>query len=433
MKFVSPKQLELTGLRLTFRALKSRNYRLFFAGQGISLIGTWMTMTATIWLVYQLTDSALWLGVVGFANQIPNFILTPFAGVLVDRWNRHRTLVITQILAMIQSLALAALALTGTITISHLIFLSIFQGLISGFDMPTRQAFIVEIVEKREDLGNAIALNSSLFSGARLIGPAIAGLLIAAVGSGTCFLLDGLSYIPVIMALLAMKITPRKLVQPQTRENIWQKLTAGFRYAFGFPPIRSILLLLALISFMGMPYTVLAPVFATKVLQGDSHTLGFLMAFSGLGSLIGGIYLSSRPSVLGLGKIIAVAPALFGAGLIAFALSKVLWLSLLAMLLVGFSLILNVSSSNTILQTIVEEDKRGRVMSFYTMAFIGMVTFGNLLAGSLASKIGAPATLTIGGLFCILGSIIFTKQLPGLRRLIRPIYTKIGLIPEPSS
>jgi MFS family permease len=419
-------------LGLIFRAFKSRNYRLFFGGQGISLIGTWMTTTATIWLVYQLTNSALMLGLVGFANQIPNFILTPFAGVLVDRWDRHRTLIITQILAMIQSLTLAGLALTGTINIWYIVVLSIFQGLINAFDMPARQTFVVEIVETREDLGNAIALNSSMFSGGRLIGPAIAGIVIAAAGSSVCFLIDGLSYIAVIAALLAMKITPRMTKDIHVNENIFKKLQEGFNYAFGFAPIRSILLLIALVSFMGMPYTVLAPIFATQILHGGANTLGFLMAFSGLGSLIGGVYLSSRSSVVGLGKIIAIAPALFGIGLIIFSLSTTLWLSLLAMLLVGFSLILNVSSSNTLLQTIVDEDKRGRVMSFYTMSFIGMVTFGNLLAGSLANKIGAPITLMLGGIFCILGSIIFSRQLPNLRRLVRPIYSKMGLISEAS-
>lgn len=426
-------KLNLASLRLMPRALQSRNYRLFFVGQGISLIGNWITMTAMIWLVYQLTDSALWLGVVGFANQIPNFVLTPFAGVLVDRWNRHRTLVITQGLAMIQSLALASLALTGTINIWHIIFLSIFQGLINAFDMPTRQAFVVEMVESNEDLSNAIALNSSLFSGARLVGPAVAGIAIAAVGSGICFLIDGLSYIAVIASLLAMKITPRQIASLSSGSNIWQKLIEGFRYAFGFPPIRAILLLIALVSFMGMPYTILIPIFATKILQGSADTLGFLMAGSGLGSLAGAIYLSSRQTVLGLGRLIAVAPALFGAGLIIFSLSSLLWLSLLAMLLVGFSSILQAASSNTVLQTIVEEDKRGRVMSLYVMSLIGTVTFGNLVAGSLASKIGAPNTLILGGSFCILGSLLFTQQLPTLRNSIRPIYTKLGVIREVNS
>jgi MFS family permease len=433
MKLVPSKKLNSAGIKTILRALRARNYRLFFAGQSISLIGTWMTQTAMIWLVYHLTNSALLLGVVGFANQIPNFILTPVAGVLVERWSRHRTLIITQALAMAQSLALAVLAITGIINIWHIIFLSIFQGLINAFDMPARQAFVVEIVDKRADLSNAIALNSSIFSGARLVGPAIAGLLIAGVGTSLCFLIDGLSYIAVITALLAMNITPKLIASSSTTSNIWQRLKEGFIYAFGFPPIRAILLLIALVSFMGMPYTVLAPIFATQILHGGPETLGFLMAASGLGALCGGIYLSSRQSIIGLGKLLAAAPTAFGIGLIVFSLSNILWLSLLALFMIGFSLILQVASSNTILQTIVDEDKRGRVMSFYTMSFIGMVTFGNLLAGGLASKIGAPNTLVMGGLFCILGSIIFIKQLPSLRQFIRPIYERIGVLSEAES
>jgi MFS family permease len=412
------------------RAFESQNYRLFFMGQGISLIGTWMTQTATIWLVYKLTNSALLLGVVGFASQLPSFLLMPFSGVFVDRWNLRRTLIVTQILSMLQSLALAILTLTNSVNISHLIVLSIFQGLINAFDMPTRQTFVIQLVEKREILSNAIALNSSLFSGSRLIGPAIAGLIIAVVGAGFCFLIDGVSYIAVIIGLLAIKIKPKSLKTIQSHYNLWQKFQEGFQYAFGFPPIRSVLLLIALVSLMGMPYTVLAPIFAIDILQGGSQTLGFLMATSGCGAMFSAIYLSSRSSVLGLGKIIAVAPIVFGAATIVFSLSRTLWLSLLAMFFMGGSIILQSTSSNTFLQTIVEEDKRGRVMSFYTMAFMGMVTFGNLLAGTLASKIGAPSTLIIGGIACIAGALIFSKQLPYLRQLVLPLYSKIGVIPQ---
>jgi MFS family permease len=421
----------ISKLKPILRALDSRNYRLFFAGQAISLIGTWMTQVAMIWLVYRLTNSALLLGVVGFSSQIPSFVISPFGGILVDRWNRHRILITTQILAMIQSLALAGLALTGNIDIWHIILLSIFQGFINAFDSPARQAFVTEMVERREDLGNAIALNSSMFNGARLVGPAIAGLLIASVGAGVCFLIDGLSYIAVIASLLAMNLKPRKI--PKQTTNVWQRLKEGFIYAFGFPPIRAILLLLALFSFMGMPYTVLVPIFAQKILGGGAETLGFLMAGSGVGALIGGIYLSSRQSVIGLGKIIAFSPALLGLGLIIFSQSRILWLSLLMMLLVGCASILQIASSNTILQTIVEEDKRGRLMSLYTMSFLGILPFGNLAAGALASQIGAPNTVMVGGLFCILGSLVFAKQLPELRRLILPVYHRIGVLSKSSS
>ena len=412
-------------------ALSSRNYRLFFAGQGISLIGTWMTQLATVWLVYKLTNSALLLGVVGFTSQIPSFILSPLGGVLVDRWNTHRILVITQILAMIQSLALAVLALTGIINIWHIILLSLFQGFINAFDAPARQTFVKEMVEKPSDLASAIALNSSLFNGGRLIGPAIAGVIIARVGSAYCFLIDGLSYIAVIAALLAMRLKPKKIAV--VTGNPLERIKEGFVYAFGFPPIRSILLLIALFSLTSMPYVTLVPVFATEILHGDAHTLGFLMAGSGVGALAGGIYLSTRQTVVGLGKVIAFAPALCGIGIIGFALSRVLWFSLLMTLLIGLGSILFISSSNTVIQTIVEDDKRGRVMSLFTMAFLGVVPFGNLLAGSLAERIGAPNTLIIGGSFCILGSFLFAKQLPTLRRLVRPIYTKMGVISQARS
>ena len=417
-------------LKPILRALESRNYRLFFAGQAISLVGTWMTQIATVWLVYDLTNSALWLGVVGFSSQIPSFLISPFGGILVDRWNRHRILITTQILAMIQSLTLAALALTGVMQIWHIILLSLFQGLITAVDSPARQAFVPEIIERKEDLGNAIALNSSVFNGARLVGPAIAGLLIASVGAGVCFLIDGLSYIAVIAGLLAMRLKPRKIATHTT--NVWQRLIEGFSYAFGFPPIRAILLLLALFSFMGMPYTILIPIFAKNILQGSAETLGFLMTAVGVGALVGGVYLSSRFTVIGLGKIIAIAPAIFGTALVIFSQSRILWLSLFMMFLVGFGGILQIASSNTILQTIVEDDKRGRLMSLYTMSFLGILPFGNLASGALADKIGAPDTLMIGGFCCILGSLVFSKQLPKLRRLIRPIYAQIGLLDKAS-
>ncbi len=408
-------------------AFRSRNYRLFFLGQGISLIGSWMTQIATIWLVYHLTNSPLLLGVVGFASQIPSFVLSPFGGVFVDRFSRHRILIGTQILSMIQSLALAVLALSGVIQIWHIIVLSLFQGLITAFDSPARQAFVTEMVEKKEDLANAIAINSTMFNGARLIGPAIGGLLIASVGAAYCFLIDGLSYIAVIAALLAMRIKPKTI--NITTQNPLQRIKEGFVYAFGFPPIRAILLLLALVSLMGMQYTVLVPIFAEKILHGGPQTLGFLMAASGVGALAGGTYLATRKSILGIGKLIALAPGILGTGLIALSLSRVLPLSLLMMLLVGFGTIIQIAGSNTFLQTIVDDDKRGRVMSIYTMAFLGMIPFGNLLGGALADRIGAPNTLIIAGSACILGSVVFAQQLPNLRRLVRPLYTKLGIIP----
>ncbi|QHG17521.1 MFS transporter [Nostoc sp. ATCC 53789] len=407
-------------------ALRSKNYQLFFAGQGISLIGTWMTQLATVWLVYNLTNSALMLGVVGFSSQIPSFFLAPFGGVFVDRFSRYRTLIGTQILAMIQSLTLAVLALTGVIEVWHIIALSLCQGFINALDAPARQAFVPELVERREDLANAIAINSTMINGARLIGPAIGGLLIARVGTGYCFLIDGLSYIAVLAALLAMKVKPWKNVV--TDGNPLQKVKEGFVYAFSFPPIRSILLLSTLVSLMGLQNTILVPVIAEQVLKGGAESLGFLMAASGVGALTGGIYLATRQTILGIGKLIALAPAILGVGLIAFSLSRYLPLSLFTMLFVGLGTILQIAASNTFLQTIVDDDKRGRLMSLYTMSFLGMIPVGNLLGGVLASRIGAPNTLIIDGIACILGSIIFSRQLPTLRQIMRPIYEQKGIV-----
>ena len=415
------------GLHL-LRALRSRNYRLYFFGQGLSLIGTWMTYLATAWLVYRLTHSAVLLGVVGFSGQIPACLLSPLAGVLVDRWSRHRVLVITQVLSMLQSLALAVLTLTHLITIPHIIALSIFQGLINAFDIPARQAFVIELVEGPEDLGNAIALNSSIFNGARLIGPSLAGLMIAATGEGICFLIDGLSYLAVLAAFCGMRLSSaERRAQPR---SLLREITEGFTYVFGFQPITAILGLLALVSLAGIPYTVLMPVFAREILHGGATTLGFLMGASGLGSLAGALYLASRKTVVGLARLITLATAMFGGSLIAFAMSRVLWLSLLLMLLVGFGMLLQLAASNTIIQTIVAEDKRGRVMSFYAMAFMGVAPFGSLLAGSLAGRIGAPQTLLIGGCGCVVGALLFARELPRLRAIIRPIYVSKGILPE---
>jgi MFS family permease len=428
MKFGQPRPDDANSLKLIFRALSHRNYRLFFGGQGISLIGTWMQQIAMSWLVYRLTDSALLLGVVGFTSRIPTFLLASLAGVLADRWNRHRVLVITQTLSMIQAMILAILVLTGAIAVWHIIFLSLSLGLINALDIPTRQSFVVDMIEKREDLGNAIALNSSIVNGARLIGPSVAGILIATLGEGMCFLLNGLSFIAVIFALLAMKITPKK--REAQSSKVFQGLKEGFSYAFGFAPIRSVLLLLGLVSLMGMPFTVLMPIFAEKILHGGPQALGFLSGATGVGAIAGSIYLASRKSVLGLGRIIVISSNLFGIGLIGFSLSRLFWLSLLMMLLTGFGMMVEMASSNTVLQTIVEEDKRGRIMGFYTMAFMGMVPFGSLLAGTLANNIGAPNTVMIGGVACILGSVLFAKKLPSLRRITRPIYVEKGIISE---
>ncbi|MDC3953948.1 MFS transporter [Polyangium jinanense] len=413
------------------RALLHRNYRLFFFGQGISLIGTWLTRVATSWLVYRLTDSALMLGLVGFVGQIPTFLLAPFGGVLVDRSSRHRMLVVTQVLAMVQSALLAFFSLTHTITVAHVLVLSAFQGIINAFDTPARQAFVVEMVEDRADLANAIALNSSMVNAARLLGPSVAGVLIAAVGEGTCFLIDAISYLAVLASLLMMRLRPA--APAAARSRILADLGEGLRYVASFAPVRAILLLLALVSLAGVPYTVLMPIFAARVLGGGPHSLGLLMGASGIGAVAGALLLASRRSVLGLGRMLVIAGALFGAGLVAFSFSKWLPVSIVLMVVVGGGMMVQMAASNTLLQTLVDEDKRGRVMSFYTMAFFGMAPFGSLSAGWLGARVGAPMTVRLGGFVTLVGVAIFLRKLPALRRAARPIYVRLGILPEIAS
>ncbi len=386
-----------------FRALRSRNYRLFFGGQVFSLIGTWMSLVATTWLVYRLTHSALWLGLVGFSGQILTFVLSPFTGVLADRWDRRRILIATQTLGMVQSFALAGLALSGTITAWQVLVLGSVQGLINAFDIPARQSFVVDMVEKKEDLGNAIALNSLLFNSARLIGPSIAGVIIAVSGEGACFLVDGFSYLGVIFALRAMQVTVR--VRPEGRKHVLHELAEGVRYAFGRSSIRGLLILVAFMSLVGMPFSVLLPVYAKDILGGNSDTYGWLLAASGMGALCGSAYLATRKNAAGLGRDIVRSIALFGAGLVLFAFSRVLWFSMVLMALVGFGMIVQMAASNTLIQTRVEDDKRGRVMSFFAMAFMGMMSVGSLLAGSAAHRIGAPLTLFACGAACLAGAL----------------------------
>ncbi len=420
-----------TGISTIFRSLKYRNYRLFFTGQSLSLVGTWMQRTAVSWLAYRLSDSPLILGIVAFAGQIPSFILAPAGGVAADRYNKHRILIATQMLAMIQALVLSVLVLTGHITIWHLVLLSIVLGLINAFDMPTRQAFVVEMIDRSEDLSNAIALNSSMVNAARLLGPSVAGVLIAAVGEGACFLINAISYLTVIVSLLMMRLAPRNI---KTKDaHPWHQMKDAFAYAFGFAPIRYIILLLALVSMAGMPYVVLMPIFARDILNGGPRTLGFLIGCSGIGAMTAALYMASRKTVLGLGRLVVVATIIFGTALIIFSFSNMLWLSMMVMLWAGFGMMINLASCNTILQTMVDDDKRGRVMSIFAMAFMGMAPFGSLIAGALAHKIGAGSTLFIGGISCIFGGILFAAKLPTLRKTVRPLYVKKGIIPEAGS
>jgi MFS family permease len=423
------KQINLvSNLKTVLRSLSYRNYRLFFSGQLVSLSGTWIQVVAMSWLVYRLTDSAYMLGLITFLSQIPNFIFAPFAGVYIDRWNKHKTLVFTQTILMLQAFALAVLTLTGIVEVWHIMLLSIILGLTNAFDMPVRQAFIVEIIEDRKDLGNAIALNSSLVNMSRLIGPAVAGIIVSKFGEGICFAVNGVTFIAVITALLFMRIKQKK--PAYIRKNVFYELKEGFRYAFGFPPIRDMLILLAVLSFATMQYTVLMPIFAKDILKGGSDTLGFLMASSGIGALIGGIYLASRKNVLGLGRIMSISAFLFSAAIIIFAFSKNFILSMIILLFAGFGFIALIATSNTILQTITDDDKRGRVMSFFTVAFLGMAPFGSLTAGAIANKIGGPLTIMISGIISFVCGVVLILRLPKLRKIIRPLYIKKGIIPE---
>ncbi|MDE1161946.1 MAG: MFS transporter [Acidobacteriaceae bacterium] len=411
------------------RAFRSRNFRLFFTGQSISLIGTWMTRIATGWLVYKLTHSAKMLGIVGFAGQIPTFLLAPFAGVWIERMDRRKLLVWTQVLAGIQSLTIAFLTLAKVITIHELLLLSACQGIINAFDMPGRQAALVKMVNDRESLRSAIALNSSMVNIARLIGPAIAGLLIAAVGEGWCFLVDGLSYIAVIASLLMMRLDSSKGVSKAPPKMI-EGLKDGWAYVSTFLPVRTILLLFAVVSLMGFPYMVLMPLFASDVLHGGAHMLGWLSSASGIGAVISAITLALRRGVRGLTRMIQIACFLFGGGLILLGYSHWFVLSMVALLFIGFGMMQGIAASNTVIQTLVPEDKRGRVMSYYTVAFVGMAPFGSLLGGTLANRFGPQHTVMLTGAVCILGAAWFSTQLPKIREEMRPVYEELGILPK---
>jgi MFS family permease len=412
----------MPGISHSWRALRHRNFQLYFFGQSISVIGNWMTRLATTWLVYHLTHSALLLGIVSFSGQIISFALGPFAGVWVERLNRRQLLIWTQAGGAVQSLALAALTLAHVITLWEIITLTAMQGFINAFDMPGRQSFLVQMVDDRGDLSNAIAINSSMANGARLIGPAIAGLVIGAAGEGWCFLIDGVSYFAVIASLVMMRIQPRASLH---RTSMLDQMREGWNYVRSFPPIRTILLLFSLISLMGYPYAVLMPVFAAQVLHGSAYTLGWLTAASGVGALVSALSLAIRKTVVGLTRMLQIASAMLGSALILFGLSHVLWLSLVLMVFGGFGLVQGAAASNTIIQSLVPEDKRARAMSYYTMAFFGAAPFGSLLAGSLAHWIGAPHTVIVTGACCVAGSLWFTFQLPKINAIMQPIYDEM--------
>jgi MFS family permease len=416
------------------RALAYRNYRLFFGGQIVSLVGTWLSMVASQWLVMTLAlrdhphSAEMWMGIVGFAGQIPVFLLTPLAGAWIDRLNRHRLLMFTQFLSMLQSFAMGALILADVITIPHIIALNALQGLINAFDIPARQSFVVDLIEKREDLSNAIALNSSMVHVARLLGPPIAGFLIAIVGEAMCFMIDGVSFFAVLIALGLMRVV--QPIHAGPRPPVLHSMAEGFRYAFGFPPVRVMLMMTAVTSLMAMSQSVLMPLFAKEIYKGDATTLGWLLGASGVGAVTGTVYLASRRSVLGLGRVIWIACAAMGSAFVLFSQTPPFWLALPVLMVSGGAMVIQMASCNTVLQTIVEDDKRGRVMSLFTMAFMGMAPFGSLLAGTLAGYWGPPRTLLAAGCICVVAAISFALYLPRLRPLVRPIYQRKGILPE---
>jgi MFS family permease len=394
------------------RALKHRNYRLFFGGQLISLIGTWMQNVAQAWLVYRLTHSSFLLGLVGFAGQIPVFLLAPIGGAAADRWNKHRILVATQSSSLALAFILAGLTLPGYVKVWHVVVLAALLGVVNAFDMPTRQSFVVEMVGK-SDLGNAIALNSSMFNSARIIGPAIAGVLVAAIGEGWCFFANGVSYIAVIVGLLLMRLeAPARKARPQ---STFEHIAEGFRYVAGTAPIRAILLLLGVVSFTGMPYTVLMPIFAGHILHAGARGLGVLMGATGVGAVAGALTLATRSGVRGLGRWVAYGCAGFGVSLIVFSWSRTFWLSVVLVVPAGFSMMVQMASSNTLIQSMVEDRLRGRVMAIYSMVFMGMGPVGALAAGAAADRFGAPFVVTASGVICLASALVFRWMLPALR------------------
>ena len=417
-------------VRTAFRALRHRNLRLFFAGHGVSLVGTWMQQVAMAWLVYRLTDSELLLGVIAFAGQFPGLLMAPFAGALVDRWNRHRMVVVAQTLLMIQASVLAFLVISGRVEVWHLIALAIVSGLVNGADIPARQSLLVRLVGGTQDLPNAIALNSSMFNAARLVGPAVAGVLIGWVGEGPVFVLNALSYVAVLAALLAMRLPPERA---GVSGAVLVHIREGFAYAFGYPPTRDMLILFAGVSLVGVPYVVLLPAFARDVLGGDARTLGVLTSCAGLGAFMGALSLAARDTLAGIGRLVVRATGALGLVLVMFAASRTFFLSATLLVLSGFALMLATASVNTVIQTLVSDEMRGRVMSLYAMAFIGVTPVGSLFGGAIATRLGAPITVAIGGVGCVALAAVFWPRLSHLGDELRTRVEGPGVLAEVAS
>ncbi len=395
-----------------FRALRHRNFKIFFAGQLISLVGTWMQQVAQSWLIYRLTGSPLLLGAIGFAGQFPIFLLGPFGGHVADRYDRRRVLVATQSMSMLLAFTLAFLTLTHHVAEWHLFALACLLGIVNAFDLPARQAFLSQMVE-REDLINAIALNSSMFNGARIAGPAVAGILVATIGEGWCFFVNAVSYIAVIAGLLMMTV-PRFTAAPAT-QSMWANVAEGFRFVALTPPVRALLVLIGVVSFTALPYTVLMPLFADRIFHSGSRGLGILMGAAGVGALLGSIALALRSHVFGLGRWVAIACAIFGGSLAAFAFSRSFVLAAVILCISGGAMMVQMASSNTLVQSMVPDELRGRVMAVYSMMFMGMGPLGALVAGSAAESFGAPITVATGGAITVLAAIVFGLRLPALR------------------
>ena len=421
-------QLQFITAAPLWRSLRHRNYRLYITGQLVSVCGTWMQQVALSWLVYRLTNSATLLGVVGFASQIPILALGPIGGVISDRYSCHRVAVWTQCAALVQAVLLASLTLLGWIEPLHIILLGAALGVVYAFDMPARQALVHELVDA-EDLSNAVALNSSMINAARIVGPALAGLVVARFGEGVCFVINAVSYVATIAALLMMKLAERP--QRETApSSIGRSLIEGYRYTLATTPIRDLLILLGVVGVMGMPYMTLMPVFAAHVHRSGADTLGLMFGAVGLGALIGALFLAQRKNIIGIGRVIVAAALCFGLGLILFTAARLFWLSLLLLVGVGCGWMVLIAASNTALQTLADDNMRGRVMSLFSMMLVGMAPFGSLLAGWAADQVGAPLVVAIGGGFCAFAGIVFARQLPRLREAAKPILAARGIVPE---